>query len=147
MNVEQLYQALDKQPDAAVRFGLPSGALVPDHFHVTEVGRIDKDFVDCGGTRRQSASCLLQAWAADDVDHRLGAGKLAKILKLAFPVLRSAELPVELEYGVEVAAQYLVSHVEASQHSLTFVLTGKQTDCLAPEKCGVGGCNPKSGCC
>jgi hypothetical protein len=147
MNVEQLYRALNEQSEASVRFRLPGGALIPNHFHVTEVGRIDKDFIDCGGTRRQSASCLLQTWTADDIDHRLVAGKLARILDLAAPVLKSLELPVELEYGEDVAAQYIVSDVEALPGSLTFVLIGKQTDCLAREKCGVDGCNPQSGCC
>jgi len=130
-----------------VNFKLENGTSVPGHFHVTEVGRIDKNFIDCGGTRRQSASCLLQTWTANDVDHRLVAGKLAEILKLAFPILGSAELPVELEYGAAVAAQYTISNVEVSPRSVTFGLTGKQTACLAPDKCGVGGCDPKSGCC
>ncbi len=34
-------------------FKLPDGSLVPNHFHVTEVGKIDKNFIDCGGTIRQ----------------------------------------------------------------------------------------------
>ena len=147
MNVEQFYQTLEKQSDAAVRFQLPSGSLIPDHFHVTEVGRIDKRFVDCGGTHRQSASCLLQTWTANDLHHRLVAGKLAKILRIAAPVLGSFELPVEVEYGEDVAAQYFVSDVDVADDTVTFILSGKQTDCLARDKCGVGGCDPNSGCC
>jgi hypothetical protein len=146
MNVQQLQQVLEQNSRAAIRFQLPTGDWIPDHFHVTEVGRVDKNFVDCGGTRRQSAACLLQTWTASDVEHRLVAGKLARILELAQPVLGSVELPVEMEYGPEVAAQYLVSDVAVGLDGLTFFLTGKQTDCLAKDKCGVGECGT-SDCC
>jgi hypothetical protein len=146
MNLQQLQQVLEQNSRAAIRFQLPSGDCIPDHFHVTEVGRVDKNFVDCGGTRRQSASCLLQTWTASDVDHRLAAGKLAKILELAKPVLNSVDLPVEMEYGPEVAAQYVVSDVSVGLDGLTFFLTGKQTDCLAKDKCGEGECST-SDCC
>ena len=36
----------------AVTFLLPNGTMVPQHFHVTEVGQITKDFIDCGGKIR-----------------------------------------------------------------------------------------------
>lgn len=146
MNVNELHEVLEANGKSAVHFRLPTGDYIPQHFHVTEVGRVAKDFIDCGGTRRQSKSCLLQAWTANDVDHRLYAGKLAKILKLAEPILGSSELPVEMEYGPEVAAQYVVSSVEVGLDGLTFVLTGKQTDCLAKDQCGVGACSVP-GCC
>ena len=35
-----------------VNFTLPDGTSVPEHFHVTEVGLITKNFIDCGGTVR-----------------------------------------------------------------------------------------------
>lgn len=147
MNVGQLYHILNAKSNADVRFKLPTGELIPAHFHVTEVGRIDKDFIDCGGARHQSTSCLLQTWTAEDVDHRLVAGKLAKILDLANPVLRSKDLAVEVEYGPTVAAQYALTDFEVDDNSLTFLLAGKQTDCLAKDRCGVGGCEPGGTCC
>ena len=84
---------------------------------------------------------------ANDLDHRLNAGKLAKILKMAAGVLQSDELPIEVEYGAGAAAHYFVSNVEVTPKGLLFVLAAKQTDCLAPDKCGVTGCDTKSGCC
>ena len=143
MNVHEFYQSLDIAKDSGVRFQLPSGEMIPDHFHVTEVGRVDKNFIDCGGTRRHASSCLLQTWTANDTDHRLDAGKLARILKLAGPILGPFDLPVEVEYGADVAAQYSVSDVRVAPDTVTFVLVGKQTDCLAKEQCG---CQP-GGCC
>jgi hypothetical protein len=147
MLIEHVAQLLRMHDDAPLHMMLPSGEFLPAHFHITEVGRVQKTFVDCGGTRRESVSCLLQAWSAHDVDHRLKAGKLAKILKMAAGVLESDELPVEVEYGADVAARYFVSKVEVTPQGLLFVLGAKQTECLAPDKCGVAGCDTKSGCC
>lgn len=146
MTVKLLLESLKANSESSLRFVLPSGEFIPDHFHVTEVGRVEKSFIDCGGTRRKAVSCLLQAWTANDVDHRLVAGKLAKILKLAESVLGAVDLPVEVEYGAEVAAQYHLSDVEVTPSELRLVLVGKQTDCLARDQCGVGECNA-TGCC
>jgi hypothetical protein len=40
-----------------VEFQLENGTLVPKHFHVTEVGIIHKNFIDCGGTIRNEKGC------------------------------------------------------------------------------------------
>jgi len=146
MNVKELIQSLETNEKSSLRFVLPSGQSIPGHFHITEVGKVGKDFIDCGGTRRSSTSCVLQAWTAADIDHRLGAGKLAKILRLAEPMLGSPELPVEVEYGPDVMSHYYLSDIEIGTNELRFYLVGKQTDCLAKDKCGVNGCNT-SGCC
>ncbi|MEI7863404.1 MAG: DUF6428 family protein, partial [Planctomycetota bacterium] len=37
---------------------LPDKSFVPAHFHITEVGRVQKDFIDCGGTVRSATTCL-----------------------------------------------------------------------------------------
>jgi hypothetical protein len=145
MNVAQLTKVLDAHGGSSLHFKLPSGEFVPDHFHVTEVGRVEKNFIDCGGTRRKSVSCLLQTWTANDTHHRLTADKLAKILKLAAPILESDELSVEVEYGTEVAAQYTIADFQLAD-GITLTLRGKQTACLALDVCGVGQCNT-DGCC
>ena len=36
-----------------IGFELPNGELVASHFHVTEVGKITKHFIDCGGVERK----------------------------------------------------------------------------------------------
>lgn len=146
MIVKQLIELLESNHESPIRFQLPTGTLVPEHFHVTEVGRLQKTFIDCGGTRRESTSCMLQAWVANDLDHRLAAGKLAKILKLAEPILAADTLPIEVEYGADIAAQYVVANVEVTSQGLLFILSGKQTACLALDKCGINSCEG-SGCC
>ncbi len=147
MNVTQFNETLSAAGNVPVRFQLPSGDLIPEHYHVTEVGRIDKNFIDCGGTQRQSATCLLQTWTADDVDHRLDAVKLSKIMTMAKPILVSLELPVEVEYGSDVAARYAITEAVVNPRAVTFRLKGRQTECLAMEKCGLGECAPQKGCC
>lgn len=122
---------------------LPSKAFVPEHYHITEVGRLQKDFIDCGGTIRSLASCLLQIWVADDTDHRLQTNKLATIMEIAGTVLGGDDLPVEVEYEEETISQYPVAGCEVTPAGLLFYLGTKHTACLAPEKCGVDG----GGCC
>lgn len=146
MTVHELKQLLESHPAAALQFVLPSGEQVPAHFHVTEVGRVEKRFVDCGGVRRDAVSCAIQLWYSFDLMHRLPAGKLARILDLAAPVLGGEDLPIEIEYGNEVAAHYFVAGVEAQPEVLRFALVGRQTDCLARDQCGVGECST-TGCC
>jgi len=147
MNLKDLIDVLNNNMDAALHIVLPTGDLVPEHFHITEVGKIHKTFIDCGGILRESITCLLQAWTAHDVDHRLDAGKLAKILQLGEQVLNIDNLPVEVEYGADVASHYILSDVKITPKGLLFIMVGKQTDCLAPDKCGVTKCCADTGCC
>jgi hypothetical protein len=147
MNVRELMEVLEANPESTLRLVLPTGEAIPAHFHVTEVGRVEKNFIDCGGTRRQTVSSVLQTWTATDVDHRLTAGKLAKILQLAQPVLRSDDLPVEVEYGQDVAAQFQLDGVETLPGVLQLALVGKKTQCLALDKCGVSECSTTDCCC
>ena len=42
-----------------VEFQLENGTFVPEHFHVTEVGQINKRFIDCGGVIRDEKAVLL----------------------------------------------------------------------------------------
>ena len=142
MNTNQVIEVLDAHRSAPLHVMLPSGEFVPAHFHVTEIGRVQKSFIDCGGVRRESETCMLQVWTASDVDHRLTAGRLAQIFGVAKHVIGANDPPVGVEYGSDVAAQYFVSNIEVTPKGLLFVLVGKQTECLAPERCGVGG-----GCC
>ena len=146
MNLKELTKVLNAHENAALHIMLPAGEFVPSHFHITEVGRVQKNFIDCGGTVRESVSCSLQAWTAEDVEHRLVAGKLAQILQLGQKVLGADDLPVELEYGADVASLYHLTDVEVTPKGLLFVLAGKQTDCLARDKCGINECCTESGC-
>lgn len=147
MQLTTLHKQLKQHPDAGLAFVLPDGSAVAQHFHVTEVGRVRKDFIDCGGTVRQTDTCVLQVWVADDVDHKLEAGKLAKIIALGKAFLGDDDLPVEIEYDVGVITQFSVASIEASDEVITLKLAGKHTACLAPELCKVEDGSTQSGCC
>ncbi len=135
MKLHELKIVLAQNPAALVRFQLPNGNFVPAHAHVTEVARIDKRFIDCGGTLRTDALCRLQTWFADDTDHRLAAGKLAKIFTLAEGVLLTDDLEVDVEHEVGYITQFPLASVEAAKDEVIFHLTERHTACLAMEKC------------
>ena len=139
MTVAELRAALTADPIAALHWMLPDGDFVPAHFHVTEVGRIQKDFIDCGGTTRSATTCQIQLWVSTDTDHRLTASRFASILTMAAPLLKSGELPVEVEYEADRVSQYPLGGVERTPAGLLFHLGNKHTDCLAPDRCGVPG--------
>ena len=136
MKIRELKEVLAKKEDATVRFRLPDGNLVEAHAHVTEAARIDKRFVDCGGTFRELALCRLQTWVASDLDHRLTAGKLRKILEKANPVLLSEELEVDVEHEVQYISQFPLEAVEMTNTEIVLQLGVRHTACLALDQCG-----------
>ncbi len=146
MTVAEFRAVLSANAGAALHLMLPDGDFVPAHFHVTEVGRVQKDFIDCGGTTRSATTCLLQVWVANDAAHRLTAGKLVSVLELAAPLLGSGALPVEVEYERDAVSQFPVAGAEVTPMGVLFHLVRKHTDCLAPDKCGVTGCAPATAC-
>jgi hypothetical protein len=137
-----------------IRFRLPDGTLLPSHFHVTEVGRVSKQFIDCGGVERHETVANFQLWEAGDYDHRLAPQKFLHILQLAERMLGSEDLEVEVEYQ-----QATIGKFGLAFDGTDFLLTPKQTACLAPDACGVpsfsltlpqlptAGCTPGGGCC
>ena len=149
MTIQDLENALRHQPDADVRFVLPDGGMIPAHAHVTEVGRVDKRFIDCGGTRRSESHCLLQTWVANDEHHRLSAGKLAGIIHKGKELLEELTLPVQIEYEEDLVSQFPLESV-SQDDGVIYLHTGlRHTDCLAKELCtpDTGCCTPGSGCC
>ena len=74
-----------------VEFVLPNGEKVPEHFHVTEIGKIEKTFVDCGGALRKEAVINFQLWSADDYNQRLSAQKLRSIVDVSEKMLALEE--------------------------------------------------------
>ena len=140
-----------------IAFQLPNGELVPNHFHVTEVGKITKHFIDCGGTVRKEQVVNFQLWNANDYDHRLHPEKLVHIIELSEKTLGIEDLEIEVEYQADTIGKFGLDF-----DGTNFLLTTKQTDCLAKDNCGIpaekpklqfsdlgqgSSCDPKSGCC
>jgi hypothetical protein len=148
MKTTQFKSELLSHPEHTLVFELPDGDRVPVQAHITEAGRVDKSFMDCGGTVRTISTCQLQAWVAENDDaHRLLPGKLAVVLDLAAPLLRGDDLDVEIEYEDCSLSQYPVLDAHSHDSELVFTLGEKHTNCLAPEVCGVSAGGKNGGCC
>tara|TARA_R110002074_G_scaffold115553_2_gene246532 strand:+ start:379 stop:846 length:468 start_codon:yes stop_codon:yes gene_type:complete len=140
-----------------ISFELPNGELVANHFHVTEVGKITKHFIDCGGVERKEEVVNFQLWNANDYDHRLHPEKLLNIIELSEKTLNITDSEIEVEYQAETIGKFGLEF-----DGKNFLLTNKQTDCLAKDACGIpvakkkieildipaaNSCAPGSGCC
>jgi hypothetical protein len=141
-----------------LQFSLPNGDSVPSHYHVTEVGYITKNFIDCGGTLREEKVVNFQLWYSDDVDHRLETQKMLDIIHLAESKLAIEDFEIEVEYQSDTIGKYGLQYIDN-----VFRLTTKMTDCLAPDKCIIpegknklnladltvqsSCCTPNGGCC
>lgn len=134
-----------------VKFQLENGVFVPEHFHITEVGQIDKRFIDCGGVIRKEKLVAFQLWSASDYDHRLKPIKLIEIIKLSENKLTIEDAEIEVEFQSETIGKY-----DLDFDGKNFILKNKSTNCLAQNSCGVSTeksnenqsvCSPNSGCC
>ena len=135
MKLHELKNVLAGNAAAQVRFLLPTEEFAPAHVHVTEIARVDKRFIDCGGTLRTDSVCRLQTWFSDDVEHRLTAGKLAKIFSKAEAVLLTDDLEVDVEHEVGFISQFPLVSVEVGTGEIIFKLGVRHTACLAEDKC------------
>ena len=141
-----------------VNFVQPNGTFVPSHFHITEAGLVLKHFIDCGGTVRTEKAINFQDWTSKDTDHRLEPNKLLKIISLSENLFGNEDLDIEVEYQTDTVGKYGLDFSGEN-----FLLTAKQTDCLAKDNCGVpqdkqklqlaeletskSCCTPGGGCC
>lgn len=144
---------------STIAFQLPNGELVPNHFHVTEVGKVTKNFIDCGGVVRKEELANFQLWKANDNDHRLHPEKLCHIIELSEEKLQIPDLEIEVEYQMKET----IGKFDLAFDGTNFLLISKLTDCLAKDKCGIleeklkvkmsewkpkaVSCIPNSGCC
>jgi len=151
MKTSELLTTLRQHPDHHLQYILPDGGMIPIHAHITEVGRVDKTFLDCGATVRKISTLSLQAWVADDVDHRFTAGKLGLIIDRAASIIGADDLPVEIEYEDGLISQFPVERIASSNEALLFHLGTKHTDCLAKDIClapaNEQGSNKDDSCC
>jgi len=121
-----------------VNFILEDGTSVPEHFHVTEVGLITKNFIDCGGTVRKETVVNFQLWDANDFEHRLKPQKLLNIIELSEKVLGIEDFEIEVEYQAQTIGKY-----DLDFNGNDFILRNKKTACLAQDQCGIPSEKPK----
>lgn len=122
----------------AVNFQLPDGKFVPEYFHVTEVGLVTKNFIDCGGVVRKETVVNFQLWDANDYEHRLKPQKLIHIITLSEKVLGIEDFEIEVEYQNTTIGKY-----DLGFNGKDFLLLNKTTACLAQDQCGIPSDKPK----
>ncbi len=138
-----------------LKFQLPNGQLVPSYFHITEVGKVTRNYIDCGGVLRQENKLNLQLWVSSDTEHRLKPDNILNILQLAEKQLGFSDLELEVEYQQTTVGRY-----KLALNGEVFELVNTQTACLAPNQCGIPqekprvrltasglSCNTGSDCC
>jgi hypothetical protein len=84
-----------------IKFQLSNGLSLPSHVHITELGWISKNYIDCGATKRTENYISFQLWFAQDVDHRLTPQKIQSIISASLPLLPSTDYELEVEYQLE----------------------------------------------
>ncbi len=135
MKLAEVKAILGKNSERKLKFILPTGTSIPLHAHVTDIARVDKKFIDCGGAVRSESFCRLQTWFADDTDHRIGAEMLLKILGKASSFLESDDLEVDVEYEAPFVSQFPIASIEAEGEHLVIRLGIRHTACLAEDRC------------
>jgi hypothetical protein len=151
MTFRDLQNALEANPNRFPRFVLPDGDYIPAHAHVTEVGHLVRNFIDCGGLGGKEEKVVLQTHVGDDTDHRLRSDRFAKILRLGRRVIPSANLNVDVEYDCCVVAQYPIADAKSDGKHLNLMLHRGRTQCRVRERrqdeTTAAGCATSAACC
>ena len=131
MKLSELKDALAQISE--VQFQLPDESFVPAYFHVTEVGEITRNFIDCGGQIRTENKINFQLWYdARDLNHRLSTQKLLGIIRKSERVIGLKDYEIEVEYQ-----EYTIGKFGLEFDGEKFLLMNTYTDCLAQDKCGI----------
>jgi hypothetical protein len=151
MTLYDLQNALEANPKRFPRFVLPDGDYTPAHAHVTEVGLVVRNFIDCGGLVGKEEKIVLQTHVGNDTDHRLRSDRFAKILQLGSRVIPRANLDVDVEYDCCVVAQYPIAEARPDGQHLNLILRRGRTQCRARERregqTAIGCCVTSAACC
>ncbi|HSZ72974.1 MAG TPA: DUF6428 family protein [Cytophagaceae bacterium] len=137
----------------SVSFELPNHKMVVPHFHITEVGTVTRNSIDCGGNLHHNSFVNFQIWQNEDIDHRLTPIKLLNIISKSEQLFGNMDFEIEVEYQTDTIGKY-----NLGVKGENFVLIPTHTDCLAKDDCGVpvlepvqkqktNTCSPGGGCC
>ncbi len=99
--------------------------------------------------RKPRARAALLELVADDLHHRLAAGKLLAILNKASGILGAADLEVDIEHEAGWISQFPIERAEPQGTELAFQLAARHTACLAEDQCkrppqGIAAFNPQA---
>ncbi|NJK92841.1 MAG: hypothetical protein HC904_14085 [Blastochloris sp.] len=137
MLLSELSLLFTQHPSSSLHFILPSGRLLPQHAHLTEVAFLSKTFIDCGGEVRQQEFCSLQLWSTFDLHHRLKSDKFYSILQLSGKILPHTDLETLIEWQEQTTSLYAIDSAHSKPNIIEIHLSARKTDCLAKDRCGV----------
>src|SRR5947207_13995856 len=151
MTLLDLQHTLEANTGRFPRFVLPNGEYIPAHAHVTEVGHVVRNFIDCGGLTGKEEKVVLQTHLGNDTDHRLRSDRLATILQLGNRVISNTDLDVDVEYDCCVVAQYPIAEAAPDGEHLNLMLQRGRTECRARERreseTAADCCTTSAACC
>ena len=132
---------------------MASGKKIPSHFHITEIGIIRKQYIDCGGNLRLENLINMQLWYSNDKNHKIEPAKILKIIERSDKLLKLQDEEIQIEYQQDTICKF---NLEFSG-DCTFKLIKTFTDCLDKESCNIiekprikinqTKCDPATGCC
>jgi hypothetical protein len=149
--IQDLLNDLNKiNKDNQISIFQPSGLGVQPNFHITEIGKTTKNFVDCGGNKRTTTNTTLQIWVANDREHRLTVGKLIKIIEAGKDLVSDEdEIVFEYDNGYTLGL-FGIELCQILDTVFNIFLSKRKAACLAPDQCGItaeNNCCGNKGCC
>ncbi|MDG4812634.1 DUF6428 family protein [Hydrogenovibrio sp. 3SP14C1] len=131
----EFQRILKEHSSKRLKFVLPDGNSVPEHFHITDVGSVFRHFIDCGGQLREESYVQIQLWLGADKEHRITSETATKILQQSQPVLNKIQqlesCEVMIEYQTMLTALYSIREMKNTEAEIIFFLEATKTQCLA----------------
>ncbi len=132
---KQFITTLSKNPNSLIDVYLPDGYLIPAHYHLTDVGCVNRYFIDCGGHTREENYIQIQLWLGKDINHRLRATTFLKILEQSQSILNKLatleQSNIHLEYRKDIVTQYPITDIKSINNKIIINTETLTTQCLA----------------
>jgi hypothetical protein len=149
MLFQEFKQITQNNPAKEIKIYLPNGEIIPEHFHLTDIGTIAHNFIDCGGVVGSNSWVQIQLWVADDKDHRITTTTISKIITASEKILQnsdSEEIVIEYQHS-DSATKYNVVNINVGDN-ITINLGVINTTCLEIERNpNTDKCGNNSSCC
>jgi hypothetical protein len=149
MLFQEFKQITQNNPAKEIKIYLPNGEIIPEHFHLTDIGTIAHNFIDCGGVVGSNSWVQIQLWVADDKDHRITTTTTSKIITASEKILQNSdneEIVIEYQHS-DSATKYNVVNINVGDN-ITINLGVINTTCLEIERNpNTDKCGNNSSCC
>ncbi|WP_261664330.1 DUF6428 family protein [Deinococcus sp. Marseille-Q6407] len=168
LSTAEVLDALRVQPQRPLEFWLHGERLVPAGYHLTEIGAVSTEAVDCGGRVDRWRETVFQLMDGTPEEAERGFMTTRKALAIYDRVVGQITLdpaaPVRFEYGnlSRPALRYGVERLEQTDERLTVHLSLPGVQCKAGDACrlpaglvtaggeltvmSTGSCEPGGGC-